>query len=529
MIAVQPDGKVVIGGGAQPGFGMLARLYPDGGLDRSFGKEGIAVDRRSPPLSEIALLPDGKIVALDAWNRVRRYEPDGHPDPSFGRNGEAHPSLLGDAAFMTLFPDGRIGVAGYYLSKSGYISMSAYVYAADGRSAAQAKELSTAVSALAVDGDGSLLMAGATLRDPFTGEEGRSVLGRLLPGADPPFDPAFGGGSGFVTIPYPGSSPRLTDLVPVSGGWLATGTAAGRLVTARFSDQGQLDSGFGSGGFADAALQPGFSQGNDLTVQPDGKLVVAGEVSNKGWTGYSCSKCHPLAVRFLSGGDLDPSFGSGGIVRLAQAGRPALRARAESVVALPAGRILVAGRSTARRPRSVVSGLMPNGAIDRGFGEGGVVTVDACPGSPAAQRHRGCMPSVLARLRIPHGSGWQGAIRLSVRPNVDWASVTEISLTLPDRLRVVEERRRSIRATLLEVDGRRRSTRVAVEGRELRGHWTVGPKSISLRVPATALQRIGEVATGRRLPFRIRVAFGTDFFEYPDAGTHEIVLRRAIG
>ena len=70
---VQPDGKILMGGGSHQGNGVkfaLSRFMPDGSLDASFGSGGrVATQVGSPPsLDEafyaLALQPDGKIVAV---------------------------------------------------------------------------------------------------------------------------------------------------------------------------------------------------------------------------------------------------------------------------------------------------------------------------------------------------------------------------------------------------------------------------------------------------------------------------------
>lgn len=71
-MAVQPDGKIVVAGGVAPGFGMVARLTPDGDLDPSFGDGGITIDRSSTPFTEVVVQPDGKIVALSSSAQLTR-------------------------------------------------------------------------------------------------------------------------------------------------------------------------------------------------------------------------------------------------------------------------------------------------------------------------------------------------------------------------------------------------------------------------------------------------------------------------
>src|ERR1700730_4072127 len=70
--------------------------------------------------------------------------------------------------------------------------------------------------------------------------------------------------------------------------------------------EGSLDTSFGSAGFAVTSYGTWAAAAADV-VQPDGKIVTAGETLVGGV--YEI-----IATRMTSGGQLDPSFGNGGIV-----------------------------------------------------------------------------------------------------------------------------------------------------------------------------------------------------------------------
>lgn len=72
---------------------------------------------------------------------------------------------------------------------------------------------------------------------------------------------------------------------------------------------GDLDSTFGSGGLV--PLQPGMSlrAPDTVLIQPDGKIVIAGSIP------VQCFECFDFAVvRLLPNGQLDASFGTNGVV-----------------------------------------------------------------------------------------------------------------------------------------------------------------------------------------------------------------------
>jgi uncharacterized delta-60 repeat protein len=103
---------------------------------------------------------------------------------------------------------------------------------------------------------------------------------------------------------------------------------------------GDLDLTFGSGGLV--PLQIGMSQRTSDTVliQPDGKIVIAGTIP------VQCFECYDFAVvRLLPNGQLDASFGTNGVVttdlRTSQAGFG--RDRVNDAVLQPDGKIVVVG------------------------------------------------------------------------------------------------------------------------------------------------------------------------------------------
>ncbi|HZI37801.1 MAG TPA: delta-60 repeat domain-containing protein, partial [Acidimicrobiia bacterium] len=127
-LVLNPDGTIVAAGfvnGEHRGDLLLARFTPSGGLDSTFGTDGMTITdlgSGSERLEGVALQPDGWIVAAGqvAVDRhadfaVVRYDPDGRLDPSFGRGGLAS-SDFGSREDRThglaLQPDGGIVAVG---------------------------------------------------------------------------------------------------------------------------------------------------------------------------------------------------------------------------------------------------------------------------------------------------------------------------------------------------------------------------------------------------------------------------------
>ena len=109
-VALQPDGKVLVGGG------RIARLNSDGSLDTSFNPGTAAVG------GLIALQPDGKIITLgfttvNDVNRIHiaRLNTNGTLDTSFNPSNAADDSTT----CMALQPDGRLLIGGWFASING--------------------------------------------------------------------------------------------------------------------------------------------------------------------------------------------------------------------------------------------------------------------------------------------------------------------------------------------------------------------------------------------------------------------------
>src|SRR5207253_888966 len=112
-------------------FNHIARAA-DGDLDPTFGNGGKVITDISgvDNLNDIALQPDGKIVAAGAYHLSNgnahiahaRYNSDGSLDTTFGTNGKVLTTIstFGDAAYAVVVqPDGKIVVTGTVVLPSG--------------------------------------------------------------------------------------------------------------------------------------------------------------------------------------------------------------------------------------------------------------------------------------------------------------------------------------------------------------------------------------------------------------------------
>ncbi|WP_437578357.1 delta-60 repeat domain-containing protein [Sorangium sp. So ce887] len=124
-MAVQPDGRILVGArSAEAGSTdfLVVRFEPDGGLDTTFGEDGLALAGVPGGVAvDMALQRDGRIVVAGnvgehAASRptLVRFLPDGALDPTFGDKG-VQALFLGEenaVQSMTVAGDGKLLVAG---------------------------------------------------------------------------------------------------------------------------------------------------------------------------------------------------------------------------------------------------------------------------------------------------------------------------------------------------------------------------------------------------------------------------------
>ncbi len=339
--AQQADGKLVIVGDSHnadtTGDLGVIRLLPNGQLDPAFGTGGRVTTDVSfhDQGSAVAIQPDGKIVVAgdtDDFSTIQflvtRYLSNGSPDGAFGVDGVVTTSIGGvraQATSVLVDPDGRIVVAG---------------------SAVIAGDYKVAVARY--DEDGTL-------------------------------DPTFG--TGGVVITDVGGEGTIDAVARQTDGKLVVaGTRYGNLafntadvLLVRYTDSGSADGAFGAGGIVTRDLGPGIDDGEDLLIQPDGKLVVSGTH----YVGDSSTNSATTLLRFLPSGSADGAFGiAGAVITDLTPGHET----GEAVTRLPDGRFVVVGESGPLPLSSngldwLVLRYNANGTLDSTFGTGGHLTL----------------------------------------------------------------------------------------------------------------------------------------------------------
>ena len=202
-------------------------------------------------------------------------------------------------------------------------------------------------------------------------------------------DPTFGAGGKIETsfpnavIPSRALLQSTGDIIVVAG-FDNTTMATEAFGVVRYLPKGTLDTSFGTQGRSLAAFTNFINSPNSAGLQPDGKIVVAGEASSADGT------LSEFAVaRFNANGGLDSSFGKGGKVTTNFVGvQPGgVRNPATVVLVQTDGKILVVG--TASRCAKCVSHVAmarynTDGTSDTTFGSGGRELIVLFGGTPNA-------------------------------------------------------------------------------------------------------------------------------------------------
>ena len=137
------------------------------------------------------------------------------------------------------------------------------------------------------------------------------------------------------------------------------------IVMTRQSPDGSLDASFGTGGKVITDLG-GYAGANDVLLRPDGKILVIGM---KSYNNYSSSDI--VFIRYNPDGTLDTTFGNGGTV-VADIN---LSDYVSKGILLSDGKILICGGtgSTSSSLKTLLARFNADGTLDTTFGDGGTV------------------------------------------------------------------------------------------------------------------------------------------------------------
>ena len=358
--AVQPDGKIVVGG-RKNGHFWLARYKTDGALDTGFGQNGEVITPFSTSKADTILdvtikQPFGEIVAVGGAENAKKtaiaqYNTDGRLDFQTTLNFDDSQEAARSVAIQ---PDGRIVVGGF-ADECGLFTCNDDEFALarlnpdgtpdssfhnDGMRMIGLGTPDDILNTILVQTDGKIVGIGEKI--DAIGAESRVGVVRLEPNGrlDSSLD-----NDGKLSSAYIG---RGADGLVQADGKIVAVTSHGKMV--RFNPNGSVDASFGPAGLVDLATPAGaFSGGNfDIQIElgTNGHFLVAGQLESG----------ERVVVRYTLQGHPDPSFNAGqGYAQL-----PVKNQISDMVVGRDGKIIILQSRFLTR--------LLPDGRLDRGEG-----------------------------------------------------------------------------------------------------------------------------------------------------------------
>ena len=331
-VVLQPDGKILVAG-----EDFLLRFNPDGSQDTSFNA-GVTV----PPFSsyDLMLQDDGKIV----------------------RGGVIYINSITDFALVRHNPDGSLDTS---FDGDGWLTTDINKGDDYGRS-------------VTLQPDGQILLGGTEYPDIYQSD---FALARYNP--DGSLDPNFGT-NGIVLTDF-GFYEYLESLALQSDGKIL---AVGNMKTiyddhdfalARYNPDGSLDTSFDGDGLVTTDFFGDQDIARDVLLQPDGKIVVAGEADKYGVAVYEPSFA---LARYNPDGSLDTSFGSesGGDGKVATyctgygGHGMALALQPDGKILLAGNAIIALGYMGMETHEIVLLRYNPDGSLDTSFDGDGWLT-----------------------------------------------------------------------------------------------------------------------------------------------------------
>lgn len=358
----------------------LAAGAQDGTLDTQFGTAGWATTQFQNLYSDascMAIQPDGKIlvagvVALGGSTVVVcRFTTTGALDNTFGTSGRASFNLnvSNTITCMALQSDGKIILGGDFDAKPMLVRLTTAgaldnTFDSDGHIEFDDK-LKVIVDIRIVAGDKILGCANATDASNAT------IVSLFRRNSNGTADTSFGT-NGFAKASI-GDQELITRMTIANDGKvLVTGSAINSsnnqdLLIARFNSNGSLDTSFDTDGWLVTNFgNNAFELGNDVSVQADGKIVIAGRSSQNNLNSI-------LVARFNSNGSKDTGFGTSGRTVTSMG---SVNSQANTLVLLKDGRILVGGGTTTTADRQmVVVRYTAAGVADNTFATNGIAKV----------------------------------------------------------------------------------------------------------------------------------------------------------
>lgn len=298
-VALQSDGKIVVAGFALASVGenadfLVTRFLPNGLLDTSFSDDGLlTTDSAGHEIAySVAIQTDGKIVVGGSDNvgfAIMRYNPNGQLDSSFSGDGkrsigfgqnysgiskvlvQPNGAIVGVGSISYANPGTQKGVlAVVRLLPNGNNDLA---FNGSGRMLDSSNIQRYAFDA-ALQRDGSILLAGGSDYTPRIGNLQKNMaVTKLLPSGIR--DAAFGI-NGTSEILFPLSSQGTAITVQTNGRIVVAGHSNGDFAIAQLNSDGSPDSSFAGDGKLTTDIGNANLVATDVALLPDGRIIAAG-------------------------------------------------------------------------------------------------------------------------------------------------------------------------------------------------------------------------------------------------------------
>ena len=338
-VLVQPDGKIFLAGqGTLAEDFIVSRLNPNGSLDTSFDVDGrnyVGLPGGGRQTATAAALQaDGKIVVAgetypDPQGQsdvlVMRFNADGSLDNAFHPGGPEGAGIrvidyayFDSAQDVLIQPDGKIVVAGdggpgshLAIARMNPDGTADTSFDLDGQIGIDFGSFFDGAAAAALQADGKIVVVGHTYAQP-NGPFDVAVARLNGNGSlDTSFDPGGPDGAGKKTIDYGGNDFGNDVLVQPDGKivLVGAGNPDGDFAVTRLNPDGSYDGSFDFDGTIGIDFGPGDGA-QAAALQANGKIVVAGYTTAAGIAD------DPAITRLQPGGSLDTTFSSDGKLTL---------------------------------------------------------------------------------------------------------------------------------------------------------------------------------------------------------------------
>ncbi len=362
-MTVQSDGKIIVAGYSYTGTRdvcAVVRYNVNGSLDTTFDDDGIVttpIGNSGNRAHAVALQNDGKIlVAGYSWSgtdndfALIRYNSNGSLDTTFDSDGIVTVNFgvtSNDRAFsVAVQSDDKIVVSGYNTNTVSNRDFASVRYQSNGTldpTFGTNGIVSTPIAlggdeaqSVVIQNDGKILVAG------FSFNFSTRVFALIRYNSNGTLDNSFDS-DGIATTSISNNDDAGYSVALQSDGKIVvagyTHGATYDFASVRYNSNGSLDTTFDTDGIVTTSIGTAEDLASAVTLQNDGKIVVAGKSSQ-----ISGSDNNFALVRYTANGSLDSTFDSDGIVTT-NIGSLGYNDIVQAIVLQSDGKIVVAGYS----------------------------------------------------------------------------------------------------------------------------------------------------------------------------------------